>query len=162
MAWKAGDWVYLPGVGVGRVTGVESEDEDQIYAIAFHRAGVRVLLADQFAALGLRDVVPASAIESIHAYLQSPSDSGAISPLAQRARTHAHRNRTGDPLQIASNLRELADVAARRSLSTVERAMAEQALTLLAEEVAAASGGDAGATRDQLVRMVGLLDLSPG
>ncbi|MEQ1567713.1 MAG: hypothetical protein ABMA64_18880 [Myxococcota bacterium] len=154
MHWVIGDLVYLPGVGVGTVSASEEGEGGQAYTIHFARAGVRAYNADQFADLGFRRVVPAHAVDVILDHLSTALEPAAHWPLPQRVREHNHRVATGDPLQLATSLREAAELSARRPLSEVERGMAEQALTLLAEEIAAVRNGEEALTRAEIERVL--------
>ena len=138
--FSIGDKVSYPMHGAGLIQKIEKRQilgEERSYYIVHIDHGnmdvmVPVIGCDK---VGLRSIVPVSAIEGVLKVLASPSE-----PMDEnwnrRNRDNIERLKTGDLAKVAAVIRDLARVDAIKKLSTGEKKMLSNAKTILASEMA--------------------------
>jgi CarD family transcriptional regulator len=155
MAFEVGDRVVVPNYGVGKIRTVERMNiEDRLYEVFVidilangmeYRAPV-----DQAGANGLREIIPMSAVEKVYEVLRDRDTPADKQTWNRRYREYTNKIKTGDPLEVAAVLRDLARLKAEKTLSFGEKKMYDQAHSLIVQEIAAAKGIDEGLVKSEL------------
>jgi CarD family transcriptional regulator len=155
MTFQVGDKAYVPNHGVGFVKEISEVNLDgqvyQMYVIKILDSGLTysVPLA-QVGARGIRAVIPAAAVEKVYDVLRDKETPADKQTWNRRYREYTHKIQTGDPLQVAAVLRELARLKAEKTLSFGERKMYDQAHSLIVQELAAARDVDEQVIKDEI------------
>src|SRR5688500_278629 len=140
MPFKVGEQLYVPEHGVGVIRRIEHRLEGTIYVMSIVGTGlVYSVPLVQLEVRGIRALIPASAVERVYDVLRADEEPS-HDPWKRRRPEYAHRLATGDPLQVAFVLRELARLEARKKLSAGEREMYDRARSLVVHELAAVRG----------------------
>ena len=147
MEFKVGDKAVYPAHGVGVITKVVDLEfdgvSDTFYEMKILDNGMTIQVPIQKAiANGMRDVIAVDHIERVYDILrdrETPLDSQTWN---RRYREYMQRIQTGDPLEIARVLRDLALMKKDKNLSFGERKMYDQARSLLVQEIAVARDSD--------------------
>jgi CarD family transcriptional regulator len=155
MAFEVGDRVVVPNYGVGKIRTVERMNiEDRLYEVFVidilangmeYRAPV-----DQAGANGLREIIPMSAVEKVYEVLRDRDTPADKQTWNRRYREYTNKIKTGDPLEVAAVLRDLARLKAEKTLSFGEKKMYDQAHSLIVQEIAAAKGIEEGLVKSEL------------
>lgn len=155
MTFQVGDKAYVPNHGVGVVKEIRTmdvaEQTYEMYVIKILDNGLTysVPLA-QVGARGIRAVIPASAVEKVYDVLRDKETPADKQTWNRRYREYTHKIQTGDPLQVAAVLRELARSKNEKTLSFGERKMYDQAHSLIVQELAAARDVDEQVIKDEI------------
>ena len=147
MQFNVGDKAVYPAHGVGIIRDVISIELDgekhMFYVLKILDNGMTIKVPVQNArSIGMRTVVAAEQIEKVYEILRDrdvPTDNQTWN---RRYRDYMSKIKTGDPLEVAKVLRDLALLKADKPLSFGERKMFDQARSLLVQEIACAKDLD--------------------
>ena len=143
MEFKVGEKAVYPGHGVGVVQSIETLDLDGVrqtmYVLKILDNGMTIQVPIQNAsALGMRNVIGTEQVAKVYEVLKDldvPADNQTWN---RRYREYLNKIQTGDPIEVAKVLRDLALLRSEKNLSFGERKMFDQARTLLIQEVSVA------------------------
>jgi CarD family transcriptional regulator len=145
MEFKVGDKAVYPAHGVGTITAIETvrwEDVEQVFyvlKIAENGMTIRVPVKN-VDGIGMRRVIPLEHVEKVYEILRDRDVPADNQTWNRRYREYMNRIKTGDPLEVAKVLRDLALLRQDKTLSFGERKMFDQAHTLLVQEISVAKG----------------------
>ena len=157
MKYKIGDKAVVPNLGVGVVTEIKSvkvEDlEYQMYVFEC-RSGQgtckEMVPVDNLGENGVRDIIPLDAVERVYELLRDKETPADKQTWNRRYREYQGKVKTGDPLEVAAVLRDLARLKSEKTLSFGERKMFDLAHSLIVQEVAVARGVEEKVIEDEL------------
>ncbi len=143
MAFKVGDKAVVPAHGVGVITEIETLAMEgkgyAVYVIKILDNGMTYKVpVHNTNANGIREVVGPDAIPKVYEVLKDRETPADKQTWNRRYREYMNKIRTGDPLEVAAVLRDLARLKSEKTLSFGERKMYDQAHTLIVQEVAVA------------------------
>jgi len=147
MTFKVGDKAVVPALGVGIIKNIEAIEMGgstyEMFVIKILDNGLTYKVpVNNTAANGIRDVIPVDAVDKVYDVLKdrdSPTDKQTWN---RRYREYMNKIKTGDPLEVASVLRDLALLKGEKTLSFGERKMFDQAHSLIVQEMAVARDVD--------------------
>jgi CarD family transcriptional regulator len=147
MPFAVGDKAYVPNHGVGIVKEIVSVDmggtQYKMYQIMILENGLKYSVpVDAVGANGIREVISTAAVEKVFEVLRDKDTPADKQTWNRRYREYTTKIKTGDPLEVAAVLRELARLKAEKTLSFGERKMYDQAHSLIVQEVAVARDVD--------------------
>ena len=87
---------------------------------------------------GIREVIPIEAVDKVYEVLRDRDTPADKQTWNRRYREYMNKIKTGDPLEVAKVLRDLALMKLEKSLSFGEKKMYDQARTLLVQELSVA------------------------
>lgn len=154
LAFSEGDYVVYPAHGVGKVTGVETEEISgtalELIVIKFDkdRMTLRVPLS-KASNSGLRKLSTKKVMESALTTLKGRSRAKKTM-WSRRAQEYEAKINSGDPVSIAEVVRDLHRGENQGEQSYSERQMYQAALERLAREFAAMERIDEGAAAEKL------------
>jgi CarD family transcriptional regulator len=158
MGFQIGDRVVVPNYGVGKIRCVdamriEGRDYD-VFVIDILANGMEYRVSvDQVGANGLREIIPMSAVEKVYEVLRDRDTPADKQTWNRRYREYTNKIKTGDPLEVAAVLRDLARLKAEKTLSFGEKKMYDQAHSLIVQELAAAKDLDENAIKTELEQL---------
>lgn len=140
--WFAkGDMIVYPGYGVGRVEGIQervlSEGKRLFCVLAFEEAGneSKVMIPlDNISGVGLRPLSSKKCVQEALDFLSS-GQPAILTSWKERFTAHGDLLRSGDLQSVASVLKALFILNAKKPLSFREKKMYQKALLLMASEV---------------------------
>ena len=143
MEFKVGEKAVYPAHGVGVIKGIETQDFDgfrqTFYVLKILDNGMTIRVPVQNAgAIGMRKVISREHVDKIYEVLRDrdvPTDNQTWN---RRYREYMNKIQTGDPVEVAKVLRDLALLKGDKNLSFGERKMFDQARSLLVQEIACA------------------------
>ncbi len=147
MEFKVGDKVVYPAHGVGVIKAVETVDFDgqrltfYVLTILDNGSTFRVPVQN-ISAIGVRRVISMTQVDKVYEVLRDrdvPTDNQTWN---RRYREYTNKLQTGDPIEVAKVLRDLALLRADKNLSFGERKMFDKASRLLIQEIAFAKDTD--------------------
>jgi CarD family transcriptional regulator len=146
-SFKIGDKAVVPTLGVGVVRDIITKHVDgagyQMYVIAIlDKALTYEVPLDQVDAKGVREPIPLEAVERVYDVLRDRTRPRDKQTWNRRYREYLAKIKTGDPLEVAGVLRDLALLRADKQLSFGERRMYDQAHALIVQELAVAKDAD--------------------
>lgn len=141
MSFNIGDKAVVPALGVGIIKEIEALDmagtQCEVFVIKILDNGLTYKVpVNNTAAVGIRELIPVDAVERVYDVLrdrESPTDKQTWN---RRYREYMNKIKTGDPLEVAAVLRDLALLKGEKALSFGERKMYDQAHALIVQEVA--------------------------
>ena len=147
MQFNVGDKAVYPAHGVGIVRDVVTKEMDgekiTFYVLKILDNGMTISVpVDNARSIGMRSVVASEQIDKVYEILKDrdvPTDNQTWN---RRYREYMSKIKTGDPLEVAKVLRDLALLKADKPLSFGERKMFDQARGLLVQEIAVARDQD--------------------
>lgn len=147
MEFKVGEKAVYPAHGVGTVKGIESQDfegfRQTFYVLRIMDNGMTIRVPVQNAgAIGMRKVISREHVDKIYEVLRDrdvPTDNQTWN---RRYREYMNKIQTGDLIEVAKVLRDLALLKADKNLSFGERKMFDQARSLLVQEISVAKDTD--------------------
>ena len=147
MEFKVGDKAVYPAHGVGVIRAVETKELEGIkstfYVLKILDNGMTIMVPVQNAgAIGMRQVISTGHVEKVYDVLKDrdvPTDNQTWN---RRYREYMNKIQTGDPIEVAKVLRDLALLKADKNLSFGEKKMFDQARSLLVQEIAVAKDSD--------------------
>ena len=155
MQFKVGDKAVYPAHGVGVIKAIETKELEGFtttyYILKILDNGMTIMVPIQNAgAIGMRNVIAEDHVERIYTILrdrETPTDNQTWN---RRYREYMSKIKTGDPLEVAKVLRDLALMKMEKNLSFGERKMFDQASTLLIQEIAVAKDTDEGTIQQEI------------
>lgn len=156
MTFQVGDKAYVPNLGVGIVKditqiNIDGQGDQTYYVIKILENGLTYSVpVTQVGASGIREVIPPSAVEKVYDVLRDKETPADKQTWNRRYREYMNKIKTGDPLEVAAVLRELARLKAEKTLSFGERKMYDQAHSLIVQEVAVARDVDEQIIKDEI------------
>lgn len=155
MTFEVGAKAYVPNHGVGIVKEIQSIDMGgqtyKMYVIKILDNGLTYSVpVDAIGANGIREVIPPDAVEKVYEVLRDKDTPADKQTWNRRYREYMNKIKTGDPLEVAAVLRELARLKAEKTLSFGERKMYDQAHGLIVQELAVARDVDEQVIRDEI------------
>jgi CarD family transcriptional regulator len=137
MEFEVGDRAVYPAHGVGRITGIEEVSFDD-----FSQTFFVIEIPGNGESIGMRRVMPEEQVEKVYEILEDRDVPPDNQTWNRRYREYMNRIKTGDPLEVAKVLRDLALLRKDKTLSFGERKMFDQASSLLIQELAVAKDSD--------------------
>lgn len=155
MEFNVGDKAVYPGHGVGVIRAIEELDLGEasttMYVLKILDNGMTIKVPIHNAsALGMRTVINETQVKKVYEVLKDrdvPTDNQTWN---RRYREYLNKIQSGDPVEVAKVLRDLALLRAQKNLSFGERKMYDQASSLLIQEIAVARELDEGDVRSEL------------
>jgi CarD family transcriptional regulator len=143
MAFEVGDKCVVPALGVGVVREIKAlELEDHVYEVyeikILDNGATYTTPTDQADANGIRIVIPFEAVGRVYEILKDRDTPTDKQTWNRRYREYMSKIKTGDPLEVAAVLRDLALLRQGKTLSFGERKMFDQAHSLIVQEIAVA------------------------
>lgn len=147
MEFKVGEKAVYPAQGVGTIKGIETTDiegaRQTLYVLRIMDTGVVIRVPVQNAgAIGMRKVISREHVDKVYEVLRDrdvPTDNQTWN---RRYREYLNKIQTGDLIEVAKVLRDLALLKADKNLSFGERKMFDQARNLLVQEISVARDTD--------------------
>jgi len=147
MDFQVGDKAVYPGHGVGIIQDVETVDMEgfttSMYVLKILDNGMTIRFPPGNSNnLGVRQVMNDLQVKKTYEVLKDrdvPTDNQTWN---RRYREYLNKIHTGDPLEVAKVLRDLALLRTGKNLSFGERKMYDQAHALLVQEIAVAKDTD--------------------
>lgn len=147
MEFNVGDKAVYPAHGVGIIRDVVTVDVEGeravFYVLKILDNGMTIKVPVQNArSIGMRSVITSEYVDKVYEILRDrdvPTDNQTWN---RRHRDYMSKIKTGDPLEVAKVLRDLALLKSEKALSFGERKMFDQARTLLVQEIAVARDAD--------------------
>lgn len=147
MEFNVGDKAVYPAHGVGIIRDVVTVDLDGerviFYVLKILDNGMTIKVPVHNARqIGMRSIINGEQIDKVYQILKDrdvPTDNQTWN---RRYRDYMSKIKTGDPIEVAKVLRDLALLKGDKSLSFGERKMFDQARNLLVQEIAVARDGD--------------------
>jgi len=158
--FEIGDHAVYPVQGVVRVIGIEEKDvggaRQRFYVLAILGLDRKVLVPTTNAsAVGLRALMSPEEIDEVKRHLADKPTTFDLQTWNRRARMFAERIKTGDAMEIADIVRELAWLREKKVLSFGERRTLDTTKALLVKEIAVAQGEPEDTVRDALDALFG-------
>lgn len=155
MPFAVGDKAYVPNHGVGIVKDIVTVDMGgqayKMYQIMILENGLKYSVpVDSIGANGIREVISTAAVEKVFEVLRDKDTPADKQTWNRRYREYTSKIKTGDPLEVAAVLRELARLKAEKTLSFGERKMYDQAHSLIVQEVAVARDVDEQVVKEEI------------
>lgn len=147
MKFNVGDKAVVPSHGVGVIKDIETLHMGggayEVYVIKILDNGLTYKVpVGKVAENGIREVMSLDEIEQAYEVLrdrETPTDKQTWN---RRYREYMNKIKTGNPLEVAAVLRDLALLKAEKTLSFGERKMYDQAHSLMVQEIAVARDVD--------------------
>jgi CarD family transcriptional regulator len=155
MQFEVGQSVVYPGLGVGIVKAIESLEESgityEVYTIKVLDDGSMVQVPLQSAgANGLRPVMGPDVLAQVDAVLRERPKKKKKETWNRRQRAFNEKIATGDPVEVATVLRDLSCERQGKPLSFGERRIYDRVLTLVVQELVHARDVDEDTIRREL------------
>ena len=155
MDFHVGDKCVVPALGVGVVREIKAlQIEDQTYEVyeikILDNGATYTTPKDQADANGIRAVIPLDAVARVYEILKDRDTPTDKQTWNRRYREYMTKIKTGDPLEVASVLRDLALLRMQKTLSFGERKMFDQAHGLIVQELAVAKDVDEEVIRNEV------------
>ncbi len=156
MQFEIGDKAVVPNLGVGIVKEIAEEDLGggvviPMYVIKILDNGLTYKCPlDQLGANGIREPIPEDAVEKVYEVLRDRDTKPDKQTWNRRYREYLNKIKTGDLLEVAAVLRDLARLRSEKTLSFGERKMYDQAHSLIVQEIAVARDVDEQVVKDEI------------
>ena len=157
---QIGDRVVYPMHGAGEITGIEEYDvmgQGQMksyYVMEMPIGGMRIMLpADNIDKVGLREVSPTDMVDKIEEVLKGDPVK-AVGSWNKRFHANLNRLKTGDILEVAAVLRNLALQDRIKKISSGERRLLDTAKQIFLTEVVYVLDGTMETTEAWLQKML--------
>ena len=143
MEFEIGDKAVYPAHGVGRIQDIETMEfegeELTFYLLKILDNAMSIKVPVQNAeAIGMRNIIPASDVEGVYEILRDRETPPDNQTWNRRYREYMNKIKTGDPIEVAKVLRDLAIMKMDKNLSFGEKKMYDQARGLLVQEISCA------------------------
>ncbi len=148
MQFKVGDRAVYPAHGVGVIKAIEKRDLGdgltvEVYICKILDNGMTIIVPIHNAdAIGMRSIIGLDQVERVYDILRDRSTPPDNQTWNRRYREYMNKIKTGDPIEVAKVLRDLALMKLEKSLSFGEKKMYDQARTLLVQELSVAKTTD--------------------
>lgn len=147
MGFEVGEKAIVPNMGVGILKEIETVsvaevDYRMLVFKILYNGSVYKTPETKAEANGIRPIIPVDAVEKVYDVLrdrETPTDKQTWN---RRYREYMNKIKTGDPLEVAAVLRDLALLKSEKALSFGERKMYDQAHSLIVQEIAVARDVD--------------------
>lgn len=158
MQFQVGDKAVVPAHGVGVIKEVREmnlgTESFTAYVIKILDNGLTFTVpVEKLQANGIREIMTADTIEKVYAVLADREKPADKQTWNRRYREYMNKIKTGEPLEVAAVLRDLAILRSEKSLSFGERKMYDQAHGLIVQEVAVARDVDESFIKDELEKL---------
>jgi len=155
MTFDIGDKAVVPALGVGIIKEIEALEMDgatyEMYVIKILDNGLTYKVpVNNTGANGIREVIPVDAVEKVYDVLKDRDTPADKQTWNRRYREYMNKIKTGDPLEVAAVLRDLARLKGEKTLSFGERKMYDQAHSLIVQELSVARDVDEQAIKDEI------------
>lgn len=155
MTFQVGDKAVVPAHGVGVIKEIETtridEQELQLYVIKILDNGLTYKVPINSTGVnGIRRVIPGEAVERVYEILRDRDTPADKQTWNRRYREYMNKIKTGDPLEVAAVLRDLARLKSEKTLSFGERKMYDQAHSLIVQELAVVKDVSEQAIKDEI------------
>jgi len=155
MQFEIGDKAVVPNLGVGIVKEIVSQSEGgdtyDMYVIKILDNGLTYFCpVDQLGANGIREPIPEDAVAKVYEVLSDRDTTPDKQTWNRRYREYLNKIKTGDLLEVAAVLRDLARLRTEKTLSFGERKMYDQAHSLIVQELAVAKDVDEQVIKDEI------------
>lgn len=143
MDFNVGDKAVYPAHGVGMIAEIETMEwegrKQAFYVLKILDNGMTIRVpVDNAETIGMRRVIAEEQVERVYDILRDRDVPADNQTWNRRYREYMTRIKTGDPLEVAKVLRDLALLRQDKTLSFGERKMFDQARTLLVQELSVA------------------------
>lgn len=143
MQFSVGDKAVYPAHGVGIIRDVVTRElegeKSTFYVLKILDNGMTIMVpVNNARSIGMRPVISKEHVNKVFEILRDrdvPTDNQTWN---RRYRDYMSKIKTGDPIEVAKVLRDLALLKGDKALSFGERKMFDQARTLLVQEIAVA------------------------
>ena len=147
MEFQVGDKAVYPAHGVGIIQSIETmefEGENlTFYVVKILDNAMTIKVPIQNAdAIGMREIILPRRVEGVYEILLDRDTPPDAQTWNRRYREYMNKIKTGDPIEVAKVLRDLALMKRDKNLSFGEKKMYDQARTLLVQEIAVAKNRD--------------------
>ena len=141
--FKVGEKAVYPAHGVGVIQDIETMEfegeELTFYLLKILDNAMSIKVPVQNAeAIGMRNIIPADAVEGVYEVLRDRDTPPDNQTWNRRYREYMNKIKTGDPIEVAKVLRDLAIMKMEKNLSFGEKKMYDQARGLLVQEISCA------------------------
>jgi len=141
--FKVGDKAVYPAHGVGKVTGIETQQiagsKERFYIIEILENGMKIMVpTHKVNDVGLRNVISRKQAERVYQILKKREASSDNQTWNRRYREYMEKIKTGSVYEVAEVLRDLYLLKFDKELSFGERKMLDMAKSLLIKELAIA------------------------
>lgn len=158
MQFTVGDKAVVPALGVGIIKEIERIEMGgsayEVYVIKILDNGLTYKVpVNNTGANGIREVIPMEAVEKVYEVLKDRDTPADKQTWNRRYREYMNKIKTGDPLEVAAVLRDLARLKAEKTLSFGERKMYDQAHSLIVQELAVAKDVDEASVKDEIEKL---------
>jgi len=155
MQFEIGDKAVVPALGVGIIKEIErlemGGDAYDVYVIKILDNGLTYKVpVNNTGANGIREVIPPDAVERVYEVLRDRDTPADKQTWNRRYREYMNKIKTGDPLEVAAVLRDLARLKSEKTLSFGERKMYDQAHSLIVQELAVARDVDEQVVKEEI------------
>ncbi len=155
MSFNIGDKAVYPAHGVGVIKDIEDlvmeGQHYRTYVLKILDNGMTIRVpVDNADAIGLREIIPPDAVAKVYEVLRDRSQPADKQTWNRRYREYMNKIKTGDPLEVAAVLRDLALLKTEKTLSFGERKMYDQAYSLIIQELSVARDVDEGDIRTEV------------
>jgi CarD family transcriptional regulator len=155
MTFEVGDKAVVPALGVGIIKDIEKLEMSgtvyEVYVIKILDNGLTYKVpVNNTGANGIRDVISIEAVEKVYEVLRDRDKPADKQTWNRRYREYMTKIKTGDPLEVASVLRDLARLKSEKTLSFGERKTYDQAHSLIVQELAVAKDVDEQVIKDEI------------
>lgn len=145
--FNVGDKAVYPARGVGVIREIRTEVMEgtayECYVLKILDNGMTIKVpVDNADAIGMRGILPTSAVDKVYEVLRDRNSPADKQTWNRRYREYTTKIKTGDPLEVAGVLRDLALLKTEKQLSFGERKMYDQAHSLIVQELAIAKDID--------------------
>ncbi|MEO0601962.1 MAG: CarD family transcriptional regulator [Myxococcota bacterium] len=155
MTFEVGDKAVVPSHGVGIVKEIKRMEVEgdvyEMYIIKILDNGLTYSVpVDQLGANAIREVIDQEAVEKVYDVLRDRDTPADKQTWNRRYREYMNKIKTGELLEVAAVLRDLARLKAEKTLSFGERKMYDQAHSLIVQELAVARDVDEQVIKDEI------------
>jgi len=145
--FNVGDKAVFPAHGVGVIKEIETVEMGgavyRLYVLKILDNGMTIKVpVDNADAIGMREIIPQDAVDKVYEVLRDRSSPADKQTWNRRYREYMSKIKTGDPLEVAAVLRDLALLKTEKQLSFGERKMYDQAHSLIVQELSVAKDID--------------------
>lgn len=153
-----GQKAVYPSHGVGTIEKIESCEiagtRQEFYVLKIASTGAKVMVPTRSArTVGLRAVIGATDVDGIYDVLKSPSKRSNAT-WNRRFRALNEKLNTGNLVEVAEVLRDLASLRTDKDLSFGEKTMLDRARNMIVTEICAARNADKMAIENELNRIL--------
>jgi CarD family transcriptional regulator len=167
MEFNVGDKAVYPAHGVGIIRDVISVEVDGLkatfYVLKILDNGITIKVpVNNARTIGMRPVIQPEQVDKVREILQDrnvPTDNQTWN---RRYREYMSKIKTGDPIEVAKVLRDLALLKSEKALSFGERKMFDQARRLLVQEIAVARDSNEKVVGEEIDGLFNAMATKPG